>query len=339
MAMNKNNKSNLVKVFISIILIGSFIYYFFGKNPERLFNDLLNKVDYLYVMLSIIFGGIAYISRGIRWIILINAIGHQVSKKHTISAVSFSYFANLFIPRAGEIARCTALKKSDNIPVDKLFGTILIERIIDFVFLIVFGILCIVLKSSEINNSINSYNKFVNNDDSNIGPLSIIIIFVFITGGYIFKNKIKKLKIYSKTIAFFIGIKEGLKSIKKIDNKVMFWVHTVIIWVMYFAMTAICFFAIPETSNLNISDGLFLLVIGGIGMVIPSPGGIGTYHFLVMIGLVAIQVPQGIISLNPYNEYNPAFLFPFIVHSAQTLLALLSGAVGFYILFRNKKTN
>ena len=69
--MNKNNKSNLVKVFISITLIGSFIYYFFGKNPERLFNDLLNKVDYLYVILSIIFGGIAYVSRGIRWIILI----------------------------------------------------------------------------------------------------------------------------------------------------------------------------------------------------------------------------------------------------------------------------
>ena len=141
--MNKTKKNNLIKVVFSIILISGFIYYFIGKNPDKLFNDLQNQVNYLYVLLSIIFGGIAYVSRGIRWVLLINAIGHKISTKHSISAVSFSYFSNLFIPRAGEIARCTAIKKSDNIPVDKLFGTILIERVIDFIFLIFFALLCL----------------------------------------------------------------------------------------------------------------------------------------------------------------------------------------------------
>lgn len=337
--MNKGKKNNLIKLVFSLFLIGGFIYYFLGKNPDRLFNDLQNKVNYLYVLLSIIFGGIAYISRGIRWVFLINALEHKVSKKHSISAVSFGYFSNLFIPRAGEIARCTALKKSDNIPVDKLFGTILIERVIDFVFLIFFAILCIALKSSEINTSIKSYNKFAKDSNSNIGIIILILIIVFFATCYIFKNKIKKLNFFSKITSFILGIKEGFKSIKKINNKFAFWLHTIIIWIMYFAMTAICFFAIPETCNLDISDGLFLLVLGGIGMVIPSPGGVGTYHFFVMIGLVALQIPKGVVSLEPYNEYNPAFLFPFIVHTAQTLLALLSGAVGFYILFKNTKKN
>ena len=335
--MNKTKKNNLIKVVFSIILISGFIYYFIGKNPDKLFNDLLNQVNYLYVFLSIIFGGIAYISRGIRWVLLINAIGHKISKKHSISAVSFSYFSNLFIPRAGEIARCTAIKKSDNIPVDKLFGTILIERVIDFIFLIFFALLCVILKSSEINSSLKSYNQFVKDSNSNIGLVFLIILLMVFTIIYLFKNKIKQLSFYSKIIEFIFGIKEGFKSIQKIDNKFSFWMHTIIIWLMYFAMTAICFFAISETSNLNISDGLFLLVLGGIGMVIPSPGGVGTYHFLVMIGLVALQIPKGMVSVEPYNEYNPAFLFPFIVHSAQTLLALLSGAIGFYILFKNKK--
>ena len=105
-------------------------------------------------------------------------------------------------------------------------------------------------------------------------------------------------------------------------------------------MTYICFQTIPETSYLSISDGLFLLVLGGIGMVIPAPGGIGSYHLMIMIGLVALQVPDGILSVKPYDEYNPAMLFPFIVHTAQTLVAIIMGSLGLLFLFlSNKKIN
>ena len=119
-------------------------------------------------------------------------------------------------------------------------------------------------------------------------------------------------------------------------NKTSFWFHTFSIWIMYFLMTYICFQAIPETSHLGISDGLFLLVLGGIGMVIPAPGGIGSYHLMVMIGLVALQVPDGVLSIKPYNNYNPAMLFPFIVHTAQTFVAIIMGSIGLLILFLSK---
>ena len=89
-------------------------------------------------------------NRGFRWILLIDALGYKTSKTNSVSAVSVGYFTNLFIPRAGEISRCTALKKSDDIPVDKLFGTILIERVIDFVFLLIGFFLALLLKSREI---------------------------------------------------------------------------------------------------------------------------------------------------------------------------------------------
>ena len=119
-------------------------------------------------------------------------------------------------------------------------------------------------------------------------------------------------------------------------RKASFWIHTLSIWIMYFLMTAICFYAIPETENLGFSDGIFLLVIGGIGMVIPAPGGIGSYHLLVKIGLVALNIPDGFISLEPYENYNPAMLFPFIVHTAQTFLAIIMGSAGLIILFKKK---
>ncbi|MDC3258067.1 hypothetical protein OAU28_01810, partial [Flavobacteriales bacterium] len=91
-----------------------------------------------------------------------------------------------------------------------------------------------------------------------------------------------------------------------------------------------------ETSNLTAGDGLFLLVLGGIGMVIPTPGGIGSYHAIMMIGLSVLGV--GTIYLGEGGDpSNPALLFPTIVHIAQTLVALITGSIGLLILFLSKK--
>jgi len=333
---NRNRIFNLVKILFSFLFMVFIIYYFFGKNSESLKRDLL-KVEYIYIILSMIFGGWAYVNRGLRWIVLINALGYKTSKINSVSAVSVGYFTNLFIPRAGEISRCTSLKKSDNIPVDKLFGTILIERVIDFTALIIFVVLAALLKSSEVIRSIDEYQSLESVESSN--SKFILILFIIILGGiiYVLRNRIKKLPFYQKVSNFIIGLKEGFKSIKQMKNKTLFWFHTLSIWIMYFLMTYICFQTMPETSHLGISDGLFLLVLGGIGMVIPAPGGIGSYHLMVMIGLVALQVPDGILSIKPYNDYNPAMLFPFIVHTAQTLVAIIMGSIGLLILFISKK--
>ena len=333
---NKNKILNLVKILSSFAFMVFIIYYFFGKNSESLKRDLL-KVEYIYIILSMIFGAWAYVNRGLRWIVLIDALGYKTSKINSVSAVSVGYFTNLFIPRAGEISRCTSLKKSDNIPVDKLFGTILIERVIDFAALVIFVVLAALLKSSEVIRSINEYQNLGSVESSN--SKSIILLFIILLGTtiYLLKNRIKKLPFYQKVSNFISGLKEGFKSIKQMKNKTLFWFHTLSIWIMYFLMTYICFQAIPETSHLGISDGLFLLVLGGIGMVIPAPGGIGSYHLMLMIGLVALQVPEGTLSVTPYNEYNPAMLFPFIVHTAQTFVAIIMGSLGLLFLFVSKK--
>jgi hypothetical protein len=132
------------------------------------------------------------------------------------------------------------------------------------------------------------------------------------------------------------ALKEGFKSIKKMKRKSFFWFHTFSIWIMYFLMTYVCFQAIPETSHLSISDGLFLLVLGGIGMVIPTPGGVGSYHAIVMIGLSVLGVGTIVLSENG-DPSNPALLFPTIVHIAQTLVAIIMGSIGLLVLFLSKK--
>ena len=335
--MNRKSIFNILKVVLSITFMFFILYYFFGKNSDNLQRDLL-KVDYLYVFLSMVFGAWAYVNRGFRWIVLIDALGYKASKTNSVSAVSVGYFTNLFIPRAGEISRCTSLKKSDDIPVDKLFGTILIERVIDFVFLVLGLLIAVLLKSGEIVRSISEYQKLDSSEPSNAKYFVLLVIIISALLIYFLRNIIKQMSFYQKVEDFIIGLKEGFSSIRQMKNRSSFWFHTFSIWIMYFLMTYICFHAIPETSHLGISDGLFLLVLGGIGMVIPAPGGIGSYHLIVMIGLVALQIPEGVLNVNPYDKYNPAMLFPFVVHTAQTFVAIIMGSVGLLMLFIvNKK--
>ena len=334
MKEGENNK-HILKIIFSATFMLIIIYYFLGKNPDSVIRDL-QLVDYRFVILSFIFGAWAYINRGLRWIVLIDALGYKSSKLNSVAAVSVGYFTNLFIPRAGEISRCTALNQVEKVPVDKLFGTILIERVIDFIILIFIILISVFLKSGEIIRSFNEYQK-IEREPSNTKVIilgSLLFIGILI---YLFQNKIKKTPFYNKVKQFIEGLKEGFKSIKKIKNKTSFWLHTFSIWTMYFLMTYICFQCIEETSHLTISDGLFLLFLGGIGMAIPTPGGIGSYHLMVMIGLVALQIPNGFVSIEKYNEYNPAMLFPIIIWFAQSFVAIIMGSAGLLILFMNKK--
>ncbi len=329
---------NVIKYAVSFGFAFAIIYILFQhQNPVKLFEEI-RKVKMEWVILSMVFGAWAYISRGLRWIVLIDALGYTSSKINSISAVSVGYFTNMFIPRAGEISRCTALNRVEKIPVDKLFGTILIERVIDFIFLIGLIILTFFLKLDDLLKFFSTLQE--HQTDTDIGNNKILILLgvvtIVIIGFYLLKKWMKNSVFYEKIISFIEGLKEGFKSIRKMKRKSVFWIHTFSIWVMYFLMTYVCFFSMIETSNLNVGDGLFLLVLGGIGMVIPTPGGIGSYHAIVMIGLAVLGV--GFINLNPpEGEINPALIFPTVVHVAQTLVAIIMGLVSLLILFLTKK--
>jgi len=335
--MNRKILLKVLKYIASLCFAFGILYLLFkNQDPVKLIKEI-QKVDGKWVVLSMIFGSWAYISRGLRWISLINALGYKSSKWNSISAVSVGYFTNMFIPRAGEISRCTALNQAEKVPVNKLLGTILIERVIDFIFL--FGLLfaTMLLKFNDIFNFYTTLQEqqIESPNDGNylllIGGIGVIMILFFIT-----KKWLKKSSIYIKILEFIEGLKEGFKSIKNMNNKNVFWFHTFSIWVMYFLMTYICFFSMEETSHLTASDGLFLLVLGGIGMVIPTPGGVGSYHAIVMIGLSVLGVGTVFLGVDG-DPSNPALIFPTIVHVAQTLVAIIMGSIGLLVLFLSKK--
>jgi uncharacterized membrane protein YbhN (UPF0104 family) len=337
--VNKKIIFKILKYIASLTFAFGIIFLLFkNQDPAQLIKEI-QKVDGKWVFLSMIFGGWAYVSRGLRWIVLIDALGYNSTKLNSVSAVSIGYFTNMFIPRAGEISRCTALNQVEKIPVDKLFGTILVERVLDFVFLILLILLIFVLKFNDLLSFYSTLKAQQNPDEGSDKSLTLLAIFLI--GGiifFLFKKFLKDSKFYEKVLVFIEGLKEGFKSIKNMKKKSAFWFHSFSIWIMYFLMTYICFFSMQETSHLSVSDGLFLLVLGGIGMVVPTPGGVGSYHAIVMIGLSVLGV--GTVFLGEGGDpSNPALLFPTIVHIAQTLVAIIMGSIGLLILFLSKKRN
>ena len=336
---NKNIPLVILKYIASLSFAGLIIYLLFRNQDPVALVEKISEVEFGWVILSMIFGGWAYVNRGLRWIVLIDALGYKSSKINSVSAVSVGYFTNMFIPRAGEISRCTALNKVEKIPVDKLFGTILVERVLDFVFLIILFLLILILKFDLILQFFTELglqsSGSVTSSSTKYYVLVVVLLF-FCLAYYLLKKWIVTTIFYEKITEFIDGLKEGFKSIKKMKRKSFFWFHTFSIWIMYFLMTYVCFQAIPETSHLSISDGLFLLVLGGIGMVIPTPGGVGSYHAIVMIGLSVLGVGTIVLSENG-DPSNPALLFPTIVHIAQTLVAIIMGFIGLLVLFLSKK--
>ena len=337
--MTNSFVTKILKYLLSIFLTIIIIYFLFKHQDPVALVDELKKVDFNWIILSMIFGALAYVSRGLRWKIMLEAIDYKTSNINNIAAVSIGYFTNLFVPRAGEITRCTALNQKEKIPLNKLFGTIIVERVIDFMALI-FLLLFTIISQHKI---IKDFYLAIKNQNSETNSKILLFFASFITLIliiFLLKKQIKKLSFYEKIKQFIDGLKEGFKSVGNIKNKTHFWIHTFIIWLMYFLMTYVCFFSMSETNHLSLIDGVFILVLGGIGMVIPTPGGIGSYHAVVMIGLAVLGV--GYISFGSEStSANPALIFPTIVHIAQTLVAIIMGVVSLLILFifNNKTTN
>lgn len=245
---------------------------------------------------------------------------------NSIYAVSIGYFTNIAIPRAGEITRCTSLNQTEDIPVDKLFGTIILERVIDLIILISLVVLVLFLK-------LDLFLEFLaiifEGKDFNLTSL-ILWIFICISSLIVFylltKNSIKRSSFYLKIKTFVLGMKDGFKSINGLKNKAGFLTHTFIIWLMYLLMTYVCFFSIEATQMLSLADGLYTMVIGGFGMVAPVQGGVGAYHYIVKVGLMILDISE-----------DSALLFATVVHTAQTLMTLSFGGISILMLFLTKR--
>ena len=311
--------------FFLFLGVGLMYLAFKNQNPKTLLSEL-KDVNYFWIIISMFFGFIAIVSRALRWVILLENLNFTVGKLNSIYAVAIGYFTNIAVPRAGEITRCTSLNQTENVPVDKLFGTIILERAIDLIILISLVLLVLGLKFDLFLEFLLTVFEGQTIDIKSIIGVVFIATIVLIALNIIVKKSLKKSRFYQKIKDFLVGMKDGFKSINGLKNKTGFWMHTVIIWLMYLLMTYVCFFSIEATRLLTLADGLYTMVIGGFGMVAPVQGGIGAYHYIVKVGLMILDIPE-----------SSALLFATVVHTAQTLMTLSLGGISILMVFLSKR--
>ncbi|WP_417600159.1 lysylphosphatidylglycerol synthase transmembrane domain-containing protein [Owenweeksia hongkongensis] len=327
-----NDKLKQIAKYILFMAVGTGLFYLAFRNTEfeKLANDF-RKADYTYVILSIIMGYLAFISRGMRWVLLLEPLGKKPNTWNAIHSVTVGYFANMLVPRAGELARCTALYQTDDIPVNRLFGTVILERVIDFLMLLFLVLLTLILEFDLLMKLIDTaFSVTQGTEDSNTGLyIKIAIGGVIVIGGialYLLREKFMLHPVYQKVRDFWDGIKEGLKSISQLKSKTPFILHTIFIWLMYYLMVYICVFSLDATKDLSPSSGLLVMIAAGFGMVVPTPGGIGAYHYLVMLGLGVLGVAS-----------DDGVSFATLVHTGQLVMTVITGTIAAGFLWRARR--
>lgn len=315
--MHKNVKTTLQYVLFAA-LGALLLYWTFAKvNPTQLWENI-KSTRLSGLLLALAIGFTAIVIRGVRWVQLIESMGYSSTKPRAIAAVAFSYLVNLVTPRVGEVARCTVLNRTDHIPIDKLIGTVVLERVVDT---LLFGVVVLVTLVSQSDLLLT----FLQQSGATLPSLSAGLVLALVGGTaavVVLALKTKKFWIKWSVAKKIAGILEGLwfglRSLKSVKNKPLFWLYSVGIWTCYVGTIYVGFQIVSGMEGLGVLAAFFISVAAGLGFLIPVPGGFGAYHFLVSKALVVLGAEQ-----------SPAASFALIIHSGQSLMFIVTGALGF----------
>jgi uncharacterized protein (TIRG00374 family) len=271
------------------------------------------NADYFYIYLSLFIALFGFISRAYRWKYSIEHMGYTSNFHNNLMAVFIAYFMNLTIPRSGEFSRALILKKYENIPFDKAFGTIVAERIVDFLIFFLFVIISFILQFKVLKDYILAKIP--------VGAL-VILFFIGSIGFIMFLLiwKYSNWKILLKIKEKFSGLTEGMMSIVKMKHKWKFLFHTLFIWFTYILMFYVTVFALEETSNISFGAVIIGFVFGSLAIGFTNSG-FGAYPLLVAEIFLLYGIPD-----------TAGTAFGWLVWISQTLLVIILGALSFLLL-------
>jgi uncharacterized protein (TIRG00374 family) len=288
--------------------------------------DQLRASNWFWIMGSLGISIFAFWLRGWRWSLLIQSDdGQSITSGRAYHAVMIGYLVNLLIPRAGEVARCGVLTRTNGISLGHLFGTVILERTIDLLFLVTTIGLAFTIENQLFTNLVRLLidldslgAKILSNLPIFIGGTGVFVIFILlIFRRYRDHGWIKKAQHFIREIG------SGLKSVNQLSNPKGFWVSSILIWIIYFLTMYTISLGIPSTANLSAGEVLMVMVMGSIGMVAPVQGGIGTFHALVAFILIQLGI----------SEENGK-IFAAIIHGTQVLLILALGLISWILMLK-----
>ena len=271
------------------------------------------NADYFYIYLSLFIALFGYMSRAYRWKFSIEHMGYHSRFRNNLMAVCVAYFMNLTIPRSGEISRAVIIKRYEDIPFDKAFGTIVAERIVDFLIFLLFFITAFILQFKVLKDFILAKipieNLLILALIGGIGLILFVLIWMYSNWKIVHLLKQK-----------FSGLAEGMLSIVKMKNKWPFLFHSFFIWFSYLLMFYVTIFALEETSNISLETVITAFVVGSLAIGFTNSG-FGAYPLLVAEIFLLYNVPD-----------TAGTAFGWLVWISQTILMIVLGGLSFLLL-------
>jgi glycosyltransferase 2 family protein len=321
--MKKIRFKSIIVYTLSFLLAVALLAYLFKDMDISRMWEKLKAVEFGWIFISIGLSLLSHLARAYRWNLLLSPMGHKPPTAKTFLAVMTGYFSNLLLPRMGEVTRCGMLNRMTNIPVSTSFGTVVAERVFDFLALLTLLSIAVIVEFDKLSAvllkvfgglyALAAAKAFI--------LYSLIGILIILSGLAVLlyrrhKSRLHELAIYQKVRKFGKELLAGLMSVRRLENKAGFWLSTLAIWVFYYLMSYLIVFAVPETNGLNMWAGLSILVMGGLGMSAPVQGGIGTYHAMVSSVLLLYGIAQ-----------EDGVMFATVLHTSQTLSVICFGGL------------
>jgi uncharacterized protein (TIRG00374 family) len=304
-------------LFIPLLIGIGIIYYQYNTlSPAELQNieSSFVKADYFYIYLSLVIALVGYWSRAYRWKYSLNHLGYQTKFSNNFFTVSVSYLVNLTVPRSGEISRAALLKKYENIPFDKAFGTIVAERIVDLLIFFLFVLIGFISQFNKIYQFLLTNN--VSLQSILIAGIIGFILFLFFILIWIYAEWKIILKLKEK----LAGLIEGMATVLKMKNKWSYLFHSFFIWFSYLMMFYVAIFALPETSNIGFDIIIMGFIFGSLAIGFTN-GGLGAYPLSIAL----------IFSLYGISK-ETGTAFGWLIWTSQTILTIVLGLVSYLLL-------
>lgn len=323
--MKRTKISNVALKFVLPVLLGGVILYWMYRDFDfkRIEKVMLHDMDWTWMLLSLPFGITAQLFRGIRWKQTLEPVGEKPRLSTCVNAIFLSYAASLVIPRVGEFTRCGVLKKCDGVSFPKALGTVVTERAIDTLLVMIVTGVTLLAQMSIFESFFLSTGTSIDAILAKFSATGYVVTAICAVAVLVLLHfLLKHLSIYNKVKATLNGIWQGMLSLKSVKNIPLFIVLTLGIWVSYFLHYYLTFFCFGFTSGMGVTCALATFVVGSIAVIVPTPNGAGPWHFAVKTMLLLYG--SAALGSNAITA-DEALSFVLIVHTIQTMLVVLLG--------------
>ena len=301
-----------------VLGLGILWWMYRGTNWSDFGHYVLHEMNWWWMLLSLTFGILPQMARAWRWKMALEPLGEHPRRTSCIDAIFMSYAASLVIPRVGEVTRCGTLKTADGVSFTKSLGTVVTERLVDSLLMLLFTGIAFLLQ-------LPMFLRFLKETNTNIGDLlyrftgtGYIVTFICLVAALIAcLVAIRRFSFLKKGRDMLRDMWEGVLSLRKVRNLPLYLFYSVLIWVGYFLHFYIAFFCFDFTTHLSIGAAFLIFCVGTFAVLVPTPNGAGPWHFAVKTMLVLYGVAE-----------TQAIMFALTVHTIQTALVVLLGAFG-----------